>query len=387
MRYIRKRRIIVVLAIIILLTFFGNILISFAATQADLEKEKNDTDKKIKDAQAKQTEIKNQMSDIKKEIEGLNTQISDCEDEIYDLTDKIEEISKNIEDTEVELEKTEKDLAEKEDLLEKRLVASYKAGDTSYLDVLLSSDSLTSFLSNYYMIEELAKFDTDLIEEVKETKAQIEQTKKDLEDNKAQLEEIKKVQETKKSELDAAKKSKNAKVSELSEEDQKLQKEIDELKNHEASVKKKIEEMKRQYDSQYNGGTSAYGFGWPVSNHRIGTGYGVAGSYWSSGHHTGIDFPVGVGTPVYSVGDGQVFDTGYNSAYGNFVEIYHGNNIYSFYAHASSVNVSVGQKVTKGQKIMSSGKSGNVTGAHLHFEIRTPGYKYANCVNPLKYLQ
>ena len=173
--------------------------------------------------------------------------------------------------------------------------------------------------------------------------------------------------------------------------------EIDELKNHESSISSKIKKMQQEYDEQIkknnssnngsiNNGTSSYGFGWPVSNHTIGTSYGVAGSYWSSGYHTGIDFPVLSGTPVYSVGDGQVFDTGYNSAYGNFVEIYHGNNVYSFYAHATSVRVSVGQKVSKGQQIMISGSTGNVSGPHLHFEIRTPGYRYANCVNPRPYL-
>ena len=89
---------------------------------------------------------------------------------------------------------------------------------------------------------------------------------------------------------------------------------------------------------------------------------------------------------MYSIGDGQVFDTGYNSAYGNYVEIYHGNNVYSFYAHASRVQVSAGQRVSKGQQIMLSGATGNVTGPHLHFEIRTPGYRYSNCVNPRPYL-
>ena len=150
--------------------------------------------------------------------------------------------------------------------------------------------------------------------------------------------------------------------------------------------------MKAEYDknnsggSYSGGGTSSFGFGWPVANHSIGTRYGEAGKWWSSGYHTGVDFPVGTGTAVYAVGDGQVFDTGYNSAYGNFVEIYHGNNVYSFYAHASRVNVSKGQKVSKGQQIMSSGATGNVSGPHLHFEIRTPGYGYSSCVNPMPYL-
>ncbi len=399
MEHTRKNKIIAALAIILVITFLGNVMISFAATQSELEKERNETNQKIEDAKKKQTDIQNQMSTIKKEVEDLNTKISGYQDEIYDLSSQIEETEQKITEAEQEIEKTQKDLDSKQELLEKRLVASYKAGDTTYLDVLLSSDSLTSFLSNYYMIEELAEFDTKLIESVEQTKKDIEESKKVLEDSKTKLEETKKSQESKKAELDAAKSAKNSKVSELSAEDKELQKQIDELKNHEASVRNKIEQMKKEYDRQHSSGgnsggsgsnsgsgTSSYGFGWPVSNHSIGTGYGVAGKYWSSGYHTGVDFPVGVGTPVYSIGEGQVFDTGYNSAYGNFVEIYHGNNIYSFYAHASSVNVSVGQKVTKGQKIMSSGKSGNVTGPHLHFEIRTPGYRYANCVNPMKYL-
>lgn len=76
-----------------------------------------------------------------------------------------------------ELEKTQKELEEKEKLLEKRLVASYKAGNTTYLDVLLTSEGLTSFLSNYYLIEQLAESDTKLINTIKETKQTIEETK------------------------------------------------------------------------------------------------------------------------------------------------------------------------------------------------------------------
>ena len=138
--------------------------------------------------------------------------------------------------------------------------------------------------------------------------------------------------------------------------------------------------------SNGNNSTSSCGFGWPVSNPIIGTGYGVSGSMWSSGRHTGVDFRASIGTQVFSVGNGIVVDTGFNKAYGNFVEIYHGNNIYSFYAHASSVKISQGQTVSKGQLIMLSGATGNVSGPHLHFEIRSPGMRYANCVNPMPYL-
>lgn len=71
---------------------------------------------------------------------------------------------------------------------------------------------------------------------------------------------------------------------------------------------------------------------------------------------------------------------------GYYVLIYHGNNVYSHYAHASSVKVSKGQMVSKGQQIMLSGATGNVSGPHLHFEIRSPGSGFNNCVNPMNYL-
>ena len=226
-----------------------------------------------------------------------------------------------------------------------------------------------------------------------------------MEDDKKELSNSKTTLESKQQGLKVAKKTKEEYASELSEDEKKLEQELSELTSHEQSISKKIVALQKQYDeerakaakssnsgsssstSSYSGGsTSNYGFSYPVKNHHIGTGYGVSGRYWSSGHHTGVDFPVSSGTAVYSIGDGQVVDTGRNSAYGNFVEIYHGNNIYSFYAHASSVIVSSGQYVSKGQQVMWSGATGNVTGPHLHFEIRSPGPRYANCVNPMNYL-
>ena len=267
-----------------------------------------------------------------------------------------------------------------------------ESGETTYLDMILTSNSITDMISSYYLASELAEADTELLDGLEEERQELESAKTELENSKSELDNAKKTKESASSQLQVLKKEKDAQVANLSQEEKDIQAEIDELVSHESSIRSEIERMKAEYDknnsgeSNSNTDTSSFGFGWPVSNNRIGTGYGVSGPYWSSGYHTGVDFPVGTGTPVYAVGDGQVFDTGYNSAYGNFVEIYHGNNVYSFYAHASSVSVSKGQKVTKGQQIMLSGATGNVTGAHLHFEIRTPGYGYSSCVNPMPYL-
>ncbi|MFF5701250.1 transglycosylase family protein [Streptomyces sp. NPDC012794] len=118
----------------------------------------------------------------------------------------------------------------------------------------------------------------------------------------------------------------------------------------------------------------------------IGTAYRVAGSSWSSGYHTGIDFPVPTGTSVKAVGPGTVQSAGWAGAYGYQVVIKHTDGRYSQYAHLSALGVKAGQQVSGGQRIGRSGSTGNSSGPHLHFEMRT-GPGYGSDIDPLKYLR
>ncbi|MFD5256287.1 MULTISPECIES: M23 family metallopeptidase [Streptomyces] len=124
----------------------------------------------------------------------------------------------------------------------------------------------------------------------------------------------------------------------------------------------------------------------PISGSYVSTGYGSGGSLWSSGSHTGIDFHAASGTPVHAVGLGTVVEAGWGGAYGNQVVIRMNDGTYTQYGHLSSIAVSVGQKVAPGQQIALSGASGNVTGAHLHFEART-GAEYGSDIDPAAYLR
>ncbi|MEV5490078.1 M23 family metallopeptidase [Streptomyces bobili] len=124
----------------------------------------------------------------------------------------------------------------------------------------------------------------------------------------------------------------------------------------------------------------------PISGSYVSTGYGSGGSLWSSGSHTGIDFHAASGTPVHAVGLGTVVEAGWGGAYGNQVVIRMNDGTYTQYGHLSSIAVSAGQKVAPGQQIALSGASGNVTGAHLHFEART-GAEYGSDIDPAAYLR
>ncbi|SHN28193.1 transglycosylase family protein [Actinacidiphila paucisporea] len=127
------------------------------------------------------------------------------------------------------------------------------------------------------------------------------------------------------------------------------------------------------------------GFTLPV-HASLGTPYHASGSHWASGYHTGMDFLVPTGTAVHSVAAGKVVTAGWGGSYGYQVVIRHADGHYSQYGHLSQIAVKVGQQVNEGQRIARSGATGNVTGPHLHFEIRT-GPVYGDDIDPLRYLR
>ncbi|MER6025741.1 transglycosylase family protein [Streptomyces sp. NPDC001851] len=118
----------------------------------------------------------------------------------------------------------------------------------------------------------------------------------------------------------------------------------------------------------------------------VGTGYHVAGSHWSKGYHTGVDFLVPTGTAVQAAEAGHVVAAGWGGAYGYQVVIRHADGRYTQYGHLSAISVRTGQTVAAGQRIGRSGATGNVTGPHLHFEVRT-GPGFGTDIDPLAYLR
>ncbi|WP_329200033.1 MULTISPECIES: transglycosylase family protein [unclassified Streptomyces] len=147
----------------------------------------------------------------------------------------------------------------------------------------------------------------------------------------------------------------------------------------------KPEQTKAAESASAKQGTASAGFTAPVDA-ALGTAYHVAGSSWSSGYHTGVDFPVPTGTSIKAVGPGTVLSAGWAGAYGYQVVIRHADGRYSQYAHLSALGVKAGQQVSGGQRIGRSGSTGNTTGPHLHFEMRT-GPGYGTDIDPLKYLR
>lgn len=399
--------------------------VALAATQADI----NSNQKKIDEAEEKQKQVESDKTEAMKQVESINSKIDDYETQINDLDSKITDANTKIKEEEKKLAQAEQDYKEQEELIKKRMVAVYTSGDTSYLDVLLSSKNLTDFISSYYLVSEVTKMDAELLDKIQKQKEEIETAKKEIENNKDTLTASKTEKENVNNQLKTAKTEKDKYVAQLSDQEKELEQEIQQLKQDNAKIaneikqaeiayKKQLEELKKQQEaansqknnnsnnsSNSNSGknnnsgsfTTPTGSGYfmkPVSGGSIST-----NGYYSSGKfHGAIDYVISSGSPVYAAAAGVVMITdNLTSSYGTYVVIRHANGMQSYYGHGTrgSICVSPGQIVKKGQQIMLSGSTGNSSGPHLHFELRTAPYSYRysataygqdSRVNPLNYM-
>jgi murein DD-endopeptidase MepM/ murein hydrolase activator NlpD len=124
---------------------------------------------------------------------------------------------------------------------------------------------------------------------------------------------------------------------------------------------------------------------YPIAGARISSGFGNRRDPFTQrlARHPGVDMPAAAGTPIHASAGGTVRFAGYRRAYGNAVEIDHGDGLVTRYAHASKVLVRAGQVVLPEQAIATVGSTGRSTGPHLHFEVLRDGTQ----VEPLRYLE
>ena len=375
-----------------------------SAEQEELENEKSKVDSQIKEAQEKQEQLEAEKSETMKTVESLITQISSVQAEVDQLESRISELQTEISSRERDIEQKEEEYNEQEKLLDARIVALYKSGDTSYLDVLLTSSSITDFLAKYYMAEELINYDKELMQSIKQQKSDIETEKTQLEADKKELDTSLAQTEQKKTSLKSLKNEKEDYVDQLTAEEKEVQEEIEELEEENRKIANEIKEAQIRYQKQLdelknNSGSSSSQSGSGYFIRPVSSGPITATAYYSSGKfHGAVDYGVSVGTPVKAAADGVVMTTkNLSSSYGTYVVIQHANGLQTYYAHGKSGSISVepGEIVKQGQQIMLSGNTGNSSGPHLHFEVRKSPYNYSysakaygqdSRVDPLQYL-
>ena len=326
--------------------------------------------------------IQSDVSELVNEIATLNDEITSQQLEVELLRQQREELLNNIDKTEKKLDEATKEYEKQKSQLEARLVASYKAGDSSYLDLLLQSSSLSDFISNYYMISKMVSADEEMLDKVDTQKKELELAKLELKKQKKQLLETTEESENKAVSLENMIVIKNSYISQLSAEEADYTQQIMEMQTEVKKVEAEILQaanLNIGYD--YVGGEMA----WPVPGHTIITSkfgmrtHPITGVYKL---HTGVDISASIGDTFIAANDGVVAKAEYNTAYGNMVLINHGGGVSTLYAHGSEIMVEVGQEVKRGDEVLKVGSTGYSTGPHAHFEVRING----QYVDPMPYI-
>ncbi len=374
-----------VLAFIIICTYITVVYAEDDATNSnltDLQTQQQDLQNQIQQSNEELEEVQSQLSENLQQIEKLDERIRESESKIEKLDAQVKALQEEIGNIQSQLEVAQKNYEKQKGIMEKRLVAIYESGDTKYLDVLLKSSNISEFLSNYYLITEIASVDKDLLNEVETEKKEIELAKQKLEKNQETLATALQTQTKTATVLQNTKALRENYISRLSDEEKAKQQKIDEMTAQYEIVNHQILELAKQgLDTAYIGGVLA----WPVPGYtKITSNYGmrvhpITGQYKL---HTGVDISAPIGANFVAANDGIVTKAEYNTAYGNMVIIDHGGGISTLYAHGSEILVTVGQTVKKNEAILKVGSTGYSTGPHAHFEVRIDGV----VTNPIPYI-
>lgn len=356
--------------------------------EANEDKKKIEEEKKEMEEDLK--EVEDKKDDVIFYIESLDEKLNKLSQKIVENKENISETESEIKSLKEEEENAENNKINQYDTMKKRIKYMYENGNTDYLKLIFHSKSISDMLNRAEYVNKVTSYDNKMLLKYKETCDDIKKNKEDVEINLELLKEYKTSLKDKKKSVNLLIKRKGK---ELSEYQKAIGKSKEAIKKYKKRIDDKENELEQLLESQrqqaasggtpYGGATGDYC--WPLSAAgRITSyfGYRKAPTKGASTYHKGLDIAVPVGTSVFSVQSGKVISATYSASAGNFVSVYHGNGVYSYYMHCSSLLVSAGDSVKKGQKIALSGSTGISTGPHLHFAMFMNG----GYVNPLGYI-
>uniref|UniRef100_A0A7C5V6X2 Peptidase M23 n=1 Tax=Caldicellulosiruptor owensensis TaxID=55205 RepID=A0A7C5V6X2_9FIRM len=360
-------------------TAVSSTLKEYQSKLKSIEKNKQRTQQKI-------VEVKKQQQQVLSQIEGLDRKIDKVEKKIRSLRANIASVEHKILRTEAELKEEEKRREMYYEKFKERIRCIYELNtvSVSYIEMLLDSQNLSDFFTRMYLFNDIIEYDKQILNEYTKSIETIKNKKEELVLLKEDLSREKREFENYQASLLAEQNEKKKLLSELEKEQDKLEKMLDSLEEISNELSKKIKEILARQKTKriYKGGKLL----WPLEGY-----YGITSYFGMRFHpilkknkmHTGIDIAAPYGASVLAAADGDVILAGWVSGYGKTIIIDNGSGISTLYAHLSSINVAVGQKVKKGEIIGYVGSTGYSTGPHLHFEVRING----DVTDPLNFLK
>ena len=370
----------VVLCIMMAVTAILPVLITSgvgAVSQKDIDALNQKLSNLGSDRKKIEAEIKDIKDDRALEIakkRKLDSEISIIEQQIDTLNELIDMLDSDIAQRTLQLNEAQEKSNKQYENLMIRIRATYEAGSTSYLELLLTSDSYANFLTNMDIVSNIVSYDKKLLEELQKTVSEIDEAKIALEQSRT-------LQLSAKSELEAGRADLRKKVeqaqqmiSTLAAQEKSLATQNDDIEKAEQDLRNEIDKMIKELSkAQYVGGT----FLWPVPEYTKITSYYGPRTHPVTGKvnsfHSGVDLAAAYGKNVLAANSGTIIISGYNSVYGEYIVIDHGGGYSTMYGHMSKRAVSQNKAVKKGDVIGYIGSTGLSTGNHLHFEIRVNG--------------
>ena len=360
---------------------------------SSIEEEKKKTEQAIKELETLKADTETYVRKLDSQLETLNVEVNRLEGNIRDK-------EKTIEETAVKLDEAGKVEKKQYEAMKKRIKYMYEKGDSSYLDILLQSKSMSELLNRAEYISKISEYDRNMLDQYAAVKDGIADDKAQLEKEKAELVVLQEQTTSKKNSVETLVNEKSAELKKVNsqigtktaqveayEKDIKAQE--DKIKQIEAEIKRQEEEARKKAEAagqKYN--TVSIGnikFIWPCpSSSRITSGFGGRESptEGASSNHQGIDIGAPTGSNIVAAADGTVTISTYSYSAGNYIMLNHGGGVSTVYMHCSQLLVSAGDTVKQGQVIAKVGSTGYSTGPHLHFGVRLNG----SYVNPAKYV-
>lgn len=367
-----KRITSIALILALVLTMTG-VTPTFAASKSSTKSKQEKIENQIDKKEEQIDENKKKTNDLKEKISTLESSIKATESDLASLRTEISAMNKKTAAINAKVAKLEKKIDEQQETLDTRLRSMYKNGNLGIIQVLLGSVSIQEFMSNFKLIKELHKSDTTILKELEENHKEVEAKKIELDSLAAKLKSHEASQVKKQQQLKADKVEVAAAKAKIEADTSVLYKEIDKLNAESERLSGEIAGM-QDSNAKYTGSGK---FQWPFPGYsRVSSEYGYR-THPITGKkkfHSGIDLAGSSGKSIVAAEAGTVISAGWNSGgYGNMVIIDHGSGISTVYAHNSSLTVSKGAKVKRGQTIAKCGSTGFSTGPHLHFEVRVNG--------------
>jgi murein DD-endopeptidase MepM/ murein hydrolase activator NlpD len=354
------------------------------------QEEKDALERELAAAQQTIKDLKESQGDIQDKVAELNRQLINISARISELENQLTQKSEDIVAAQEELEAAKQREAQQYEDMKERIRFMYENGDSSYLEILLSAQSLPELLNAAEYISQIQSYDRQKLTEYEQTVQMITDLEASLEQEYEELQVLKESVENEKATVAALMRQKEDELAGLADDIADAQSEADYYEAEIQAQEELIAAIKRAeaekaaagiVDNPYSGGA----FLWPCpSSTRITSNYGprTAPTSGASSYHQGIDIGAAHGADIVAAADGTVRAATSSSAAGNYVMIDHGGGLYSVYMHASELLVSPGQQVSAGQVIARVGNTGISTAPHLHFGVSLNG----SYVSPWGYL-